>query len=129
MTDNKDSEPAKRSLMPPFWMIALVLVLLALALFGDKGVVHTLQMSRYKAELEARLADLKSENARLREEIDALRNDHRRIERLARQELGMVKEDELIYQFPADQSESKVQAEAPTKADSGASLTEALGKD
>ena len=129
MTENKDTEPAKRSLKPPFWMVALVLVLLALALFGDKGVVHTLKMSRYKAELESRLAELKRENEHLREEIDALRNDHRRIERIARQELGMVKEDELIYQFPESSTKPSVQPTSPAGEDGEASLTEAPGGD
>ena len=129
MTENKDTEPAQRSLKLPYWMVALVLVLLALALFGDKGVMHTLKMSRYKAELESRLAELHRENQRLREEIDALRNDHRRIERIARQELGMVKEDELIYQFPESSSNPQERPASRSSGDGEGSLTEATGGD
>jgi cell division protein FtsB len=40
-------------------------------------------------------------NSALRQEIKSLRSDRRYIEDIARRELGMVKADELVYQFPA----------------------------
>jgi cell division protein FtsB len=41
-------------------------------------------------------------NTELRHDIDALRNDLQTIESLARRELGMVRDDERVYQFPHD---------------------------
>ena len=81
-------------------MVGLVLVLLGFALFGDKGVINTLRMLEYKGSLEEKIEQLEADNATLRREIHALREDHRYLEALARKELGMVKDDELIYQFP-----------------------------
>lgn len=98
--EEKDTPPAKKLPRPPWWMVGLVLVLLGFALFGDKGVINTLRMLEYKASLKEKIEQLEADNAELRREIHALRNDHSYLEALARKELGMVKEDELIYQFP-----------------------------
>ncbi len=38
----------------------------------------------------------------LEREVDALRTDPEAIERVARDELGMIREGELVFQFPAD---------------------------
>jgi cell division protein FtsB len=42
---------------------------------------------------------LEEENQKLKEEVKRLRSDKRYIEEIARKELGMVKEGEIIYQF------------------------------
>jgi len=39
------------------------------------------------------------ENQKLREEVRRLQHEKRYIEEIARKELGMVKEGEIIYQF------------------------------
>lgn len=47
------------------------------------------------------------ENQKLKEEVRRLQHEKRYIEEIARKELGMVKEGEIIYQFdlPSDQKE------------------------
>lgn len=47
------------------------------------------------------------ENQRLKEEVRRLQYEKRYIEEIARKELGMVKEGEIIYQFdlPKDKNE------------------------
>ena len=42
---------------------------------------------------------LEEENQKLKEEVKRLQSDKRYIEEIARKELGMVKEGEIIYQF------------------------------
>jgi len=42
---------------------------------------------------------LRQENERLRAQARALRSDLKYIEKVAREELGMVKKDEQVYQF------------------------------
>jgi cell division protein FtsB len=110
-----ETGPAKKSrfLQLPFWATVLVLLLLGLALFGDKGVLRALQYRRQKADLENRIRSLEATNAALRKEIEALRSDRRYLENLARRELGMVKKDELIYQFPS--APGKKEEESPGK--------------
>lgn len=83
------------------WPLLLIVLLLGLALFGDKGILRAIQFARQKGDLQAELQRLEEINDTLRQEIKNLRSDRRYIEDIARRELGMVKEDELVYQFPA----------------------------
>lgn len=81
------------------WPLAIVALLLGFALFGDRGILHMLKLSGQKASLSEKLAEFESQNEMLRSEITALRSDRRHIERIARTELGMVRDDELVFQF------------------------------
>ncbi len=81
------------------WPLALVALILGFALFGDRGILHMLKLSGQKAGLTQKLAELKAQNEELRIEIALLRNDPLYIERIARIELGMVRDDELVFQF------------------------------
>ena len=81
------------------WPLALVALLLGFALFGDRGILHMLNLSGQKAGLAQKLAAAETQNEELRVEIAALRSDRRYIERIARTELGMVRDDELVFQF------------------------------
>ncbi|GEM_PF-867069 len=49
---------------------------------------------------ERTVKQLELENQRLREEIEALQHDPQLIERIAREELNMVRPDELVLSFP-----------------------------
>jgi cell division protein FtsB len=86
------------------WPLLLVLLMLGFALFGEKGVLRVIQSGRQKAVLKEEVRRLEEVNSALHKEIDALRSDRRYIENIARRELGMVKQDELIYQFPPRQA-------------------------
>ena len=63
-------------------------------------------LPRYR-NLTAELGDLRESNedlvreiATLKGEIDALRSDSSCVERIARDELGMVRAEEFVFQFP-----------------------------
>jgi cell division protein FtsB len=86
-----------RRLLP---MAIILLLLLGLAFFGDKGLVKTWQAKQQRDELLQEVRLLEETNIALRQEIEALRSDRRYLEGIARRELGMVRDDELIYQFP-----------------------------
>jgi cell division protein FtsB len=82
-----------------YWPLALVALILGFALFGDRGILYMLKLSGQKADLVQKITGVESENQALRSEIDSLRGDRRYIERIARTELGMVRDDELVFQF------------------------------
>jgi cell division protein FtsB len=71
-------------------------VLVADALFGDKGLVETLRARREHARLRAALEALRAENTRLREQARRLREDPAAIEEIARRELGLIRPGELL---------------------------------
>ncbi|MBN2645221.1 MAG: septum formation initiator family protein [Desulfuromonadaceae bacterium] len=79
----------------------LVLIGLGFALFGDKGALRLRQVGSYQQQLVAELALLKEESGRLRNEIEALQNDDRYLEQVARGALSLVREGEVVYQFAA----------------------------
>lgn len=81
------------------WPLALVALILGFALFGERGVLHMFKLSAQKDEIAQALAVTQQQNDVLRGEIAALHSDRKAIERIARTELGMVRDDELIFQF------------------------------
>lgn len=97
MAAKEPTQPTRR--LAPAWLIVIVLLMLAFAMFGDRGVLRTIQSNRYRAELQGELQKLQDERQQLREEINRLRQDKDYLEQLARKKLGMVREGELIYQF------------------------------
>jgi len=70
-----------------------------LTFFGEKGILHLLRLQKEIAQIKDRNIKLEEENQKLREEVKRLQRDKRYIEEIARKELGMVKEGEIIYQF------------------------------
>ena len=79
-------------------LIAL-LILGVFTFFGEKGILHLLRLQKEVARINEKNIKLEEENQKLREEVKRLQSDKRYIEEIARKELGMVKEGEIIYQF------------------------------
>jgi len=77
----------------------LVLLILGYTVFGDRGLMNLVRARRQAQALQAEADRIRDENAKLTEEIRLLQTDPAYVERLAREELGMVKPGELIFQF------------------------------
>jgi cell division protein FtsB len=75
----------------------VTVVLVVDALVGDRGLVDTLRARRQHAALAAALAQKRQENARLRDDIRRLKEDPGAIESLAREELGLIREGEVLF--------------------------------
>ncbi|NLC71064.1 MAG: septum formation initiator family protein [Desulfuromonadaceae bacterium] len=84
----------------PWWAILIVAAFLAMALFGERGVLRVVDVSRQRDMLQQEIARLSEKNDRLAEEIRGLRSDRRFIEDIARRDLRMARENEIIYVFP-----------------------------
>ena len=80
-------------------IIISLLILGSLTFFGDKGVFNLLRLRKEVVRIKEKNLQLEEENQKLKEEVKRLRNDKRYIEEIARKELGMVKEGEIIYRF------------------------------
>lgn len=85
----------------PWWAILVVAAFLAMALFGERGVLRVVDVSRQRDILQQEIEKLTEKNDRLTTEIRGLRSDRRFIEDIARRDLKMVRENEIIYVFPA----------------------------
>ena len=72
-------------------------VLLLDGLVGEKGLVEMLKKRQEFRALEQALADIRTDNVRLREEARRLREDAAAIEDLARRDLGLIKPGEKLF--------------------------------
>jgi cell division protein FtsB len=95
---------------PSFWqqygrgLLGLfVLALLVHDVFGAHGF---LAMRRTRAEIEKihrEIERLNKENIQLAKEVKALKSDPRTIEKIAREDLGLAKDGEVIIKIPQGQ--------------------------
>jgi cell division protein FtsB len=86
-----------RSRALQYGLAFLTFVLVVDALFGEKGFVDTMRARRQYRQVAAALAQKRAENTRLREEIRLLRDDPKRIEAVAREDLGLMREGEVLF--------------------------------
>lgn len=70
-----------------------------LLVFSESGLMKLLGVVRTHRHLTQEIQHLEGQNEELRRRAQALKNDPDEIEAIARQELGLVKKGELIYQF------------------------------
>ncbi|OGF49041.1 MAG: hypothetical protein A2231_08475 [Candidatus Firestonebacteria bacterium RIFOXYA2_FULL_40_8] len=68
-------------------------------LAGNAGLIHLVQSKLEKAKIEKDIVLLEEENKRATAEIQALRSDLKSVERIAREELGLIKKGEVVYKF------------------------------
>jgi len=82
--------------------LGCVLFILFFTVFGDKGLLRIFELKQDRAKIENRLVEIRNENNILKREIVALKTDRRYIESIARKDFGLVRANEVIYQFPAE---------------------------
>jgi len=92
-----------------FVRIALPIGLLLMAAIGvplkaldSRGIERVERLNRDLDALKEANRRTRRENEALRTEIRSFHSDPSFVERIARDELGMVGMDEIIYQFPDD---------------------------
>jgi cell division protein FtsB len=73
--------------------------LLLLLVLGDNGLLELRRLNATQADLVEVNDGLTQANVQLARTIDRLQHDPAFVEALARRELGMIRSDELIFQF------------------------------
>jgi cell division protein FtsB len=81
-------------------LVALFGLIHAELWFGSNGMPRVRELSALVAEKQARNAEARVRNDQLRAEIKDLQEGTEIIEERARRELGMVKPDEILIQYP-----------------------------
>lgn len=104
-------------LLGAFSLIAYIFV------FGDYGGYRIWKQKREIAQLEGTIRHLRFEQEQLKKEVDLLRNDPEYIEKIAREDYGMIKEGEIIYKIvtspPAGGSEEEEGSDEPSSEEEG----------
>jgi len=83
-------------------LIAAVFAIVFLLFFlsGNRGNSELQQARKRVADLRADIVRLDAENAQLRAEIDSVQRSTYAVERIAREDLGMSKQGEIVYMLP-----------------------------
>lgn len=79
-----------------FITVLFLVSLFFFIIFSEHGLVDLYSLKKEQDALVKKNEQLAAENLSLSVEIDRLENDPKFIENVARQELGMIAEDELI---------------------------------
>jgi cell division protein FtsB len=79
--------------------VACFLLLSLLAMAGERGFLEVYQFSRHLKRVESRIRVLEGENERLWRQVTGLRSDPYQVEKLAREDLGLVRPDEIIFEI------------------------------
>jgi cell division protein FtsB len=86
-------------------IVLYVLVLLVIAfyaVFGKKGILQRVELEMENKELQRKLKEEQEKTIILQKEIDELKSSDKKIEKVAREKYGMVKEGEEIYKVQID---------------------------
>jgi cell division protein FtsB len=81
------------------YLVVFLLLMALLITFGNRGLVDNYLVSKRLAQLKLQSNEITIENNDLKRKILLLRNDLTYIETLARSELGMVKEGDIVYRL------------------------------
>ena len=79
----------------------LTVGMLLLAIFDPHGALAVHKQRAKLSQVSAEVAALEQENERLKKEIEALQHDPAMIERIAREQLGLVKPGEVVLKSSA----------------------------
>jgi cell division protein FtsB len=81
----------------------LVLVLVVHDVFGTHGYLAMRRIQQEIKKVTADLDQLNKENLQLEEEVKELKTDPHKIEKIARDELGLARPGEVIIEIPRSQ--------------------------
>jgi cell division protein FtsB len=91
---------ANRNRMIFYTVIVLSFMYLSISLvFGDMGLMKYLEMNKTRTSLEKQINEVQQQNEQLRQQLKALKDDPFYREKFAREEYGLSKPDEYIFQY------------------------------
>ena len=81
-------------------IISLLAILIAgLSVGGNRSLVRIYRMNRTKTELHQEIERLKQRNEALARKVQSFTHDPGEVEAIAREDLGLIKPGEVVYQF------------------------------
>ena len=95
----------KSKRFPKVVLIAILLLAFFFTYLFFSGYLDLRKVGQRLARMEEENKKLAQENKRLEEEIKALEGDPFYIEKIAREELGMVKKGEVVYEIVSSEEQ------------------------
>ncbi|MGA7122223.1 MAG: septum formation initiator family protein [Polyangiaceae bacterium] len=87
----------------PIAILSLALVTVPVLVLAPEGLPRLRALQKELADVNVESQELRREIGRLRIEVRRLREDPAAVERIARDELGMVRKNEIVFQFAKPQ--------------------------
>ena len=83
-----------------FYVAGFIAMMLFFGLFGGRSLMQIYHLKEERERIRTSNARLREENQKLAEQIGRMKhNKKEEVEKIAREELGLVKKGELIYKF------------------------------
>lgn len=80
---------------------AILFLLAGLGVYGANALVRVSEMTREMQAMERELLTLRARTEALAQTVERLRSDPAYIEKMAREDLGYVREGETVLKFPS----------------------------
>jgi cell division protein FtsB len=93
------AELRKRRLI--FYTVTLlsIVYLVVNVIFGDMGLVRYFELRKTKVRLETQIREIEQDNEKLKKQLKSIKEDPFIKEKHAREDYGLAKPDELIFQY------------------------------
>lgn len=91
------------------WTVVVLVcgLLLSYMVMGEYGLLHLQDLRREHRQILEKSERLETENRRLAEELKRLKTDEDYLEQVIRDELNLVRPDELVFDFGAHPDPAK----------------------
>lgn len=99
LREQVQKEKKKRDLLFLGITIIIIFYLGIILIFGDPGAIKYYSLNETKKRLETEIKEIEKENKLLQAQINSLKEDPFYIEKYAREEFGLARPDEYIFQF------------------------------
>jgi cell division protein FtsB len=80
-----------------FLVIFFMLLITYWTVFGENGILKLKKIEQESEKVKAASEKIRAENESLKKEIKLLQEDRKYLEKVAREELGMTRQDEIIF--------------------------------
>lgn len=81
------------------YLASFIVVLFFFTIFGGRSLMQIYHLKREREKIECGNARLRAENQKLPAQIERMKHSKDEVEKIAREELGLVKRGEVVYQF------------------------------
>lgn len=92
-------ERKKKNLMFLTFSVTVFIYICANLLFGEMGLIKYIELRNTEDRLKREIVLIEKEKMLLKSQVDALKKDSFYIEKYAREEFGLARPDEYIFQF------------------------------
>jgi cell division protein FtsB len=90
----------------------LIVLLSLVTIVGERGALHLWRLRGEKSRLDEQNYRMQKENESLRRRVHGIRNDDDYLEKVAREELNLVRPGEVVYRFQNQATRDAARQEA-----------------